>query len=52
MLPAVRQKSKYYIDYFADSLSVSLTNPFERFPNPCDNFINLFEWFAYPFKKN
>lgn len=49
--PVMRQKSKYYIDYFVDSLSVSLTNPFERFANPCDNFIHLFEWFACPFKK-
>lgn len=48
----MRQKSKYYVDYFVDSLSVSLTNPFERFANPCDNFIYLFEWFACPFKKN
>ena len=48
----MRQKSKYYIDYFVDSLSVSLTNPLERFANPCDNFIHLFEWFVCPFKKN
>ena len=50
--PVMRQKSKYYIDYFVDSLSVSLTNPSERFAYPCDNFIHLFEWFAYLFKKN
>lgn len=43
-------------DYFADSLSVFLTNPFdsfihlfERFTNPFEKFIHPFEWLVKPF---
>ena len=51
MITSTKRTDKHSVqnDYFAASLSVFLTNPFNNFINPFERFSHLFENLIHPF---